>query len=238
MGAGHAAVVGALADSTSDNVSYVPVRYSTSDNSKPPDVPETGVSTVRIGALFPMFKTEAAGYGLDTSGVRRFSSFYMALKEINDKSDGVADHLLPNTQLLFRIRDSKRSNGKAFLAAIDLASEVFNKEGVAAIIGAASSGPSASAATITAQFQVPQISYSSTSPALSDGKQYSYFMRTPPSDALEGEAIADVLRNYMGYTYIATVNSDDSYGSGGVEAFRAAAVPIGIADPHFGQHLQ
>ena len=30
-----------------------------------------------------------------------FSSFFMAIKEINDKTDGVADTLLPNTQLQF-----------------------------------------------------------------------------------------------------------------------------------------
>eukprot|EP00966_Prymnesium_polylepis_P336652 7391684-Prymnesium_polylepis.1 len=144
-------------DHTRDNASYAPMVYSTEDNSRPPDVPESGVGVVRVGALFPIFKTAAAGYGLDGSGVRRFTSFYLALKEINDKTDGVADNLLPNTQLLFAFRDSKRSSGTAFLGALDLANEVFNKEGVSGILGAASSGPSSAAATISSQFMVPQI---------------------------------------------------------------------------------
>jgi hypothetical protein len=153
---------------------------------------------------------QAARYGLDGSGVRRFTSFYLALKEINDKNDGVADSLLPHTNLTFAFRDSKRSSGDAFFGALELGTEVFNNQGVSAIIGAASSGPSKSAGLVTAQLQIPQISYSATSPDLSDGQQYSYFLRTPPSDAYEGEGIADMLRNFMGYTKIATVNSQDS----------------------------
>eukprot|EP00966_Prymnesium_polylepis_P280195 6473822-Prymnesium_polylepis.1 len=144
-------------DHTRSNVSYVPMVYSTEDNSRPPDVPSAGVSIVRIGALFPIFKTAAAGYGLDASGVRRFTSFYLALKEINDKNDGVADDLLPNTQLLFAFRDSKRDDGSAFLGALDHASNVFGGDGVSGIIGAASSDPSMAAATISSQFMVPQM---------------------------------------------------------------------------------
>eukprot|EP00966_Prymnesium_polylepis_P138381 3197539-Prymnesium_polylepis.1 len=115
------------------------------------------VHDVHVGALFPIFKTQAAGYGLDGSGVRRFTSFYLALKEINDKNDGVADSLLPHTNLTFAFRDSKRSSGDAFFGALELGTEVFNNQGVSAIIGAASSGPSKSAGLVTAQLQIPQI---------------------------------------------------------------------------------
>ena len=153
---------------------------------------------------------QAASYGLDLSGVRRFSSFYLAIQEINNKSDGVADHLLPDTNLSFALRDSKRSSGEAFFGSLELASEAFGNQGVSAIIGAASSSPSSSVALVAAQFQIPQISYSATSPLLSDGKQYPYFMRTPPSDAFEAEGIADVLRNLLNYTVVGTVNSDDN----------------------------
>ena len=58
--------------------------------------------------------------------------------------------------------------------------------------------------------QIPQISYSSTSPKLSDGKQYTYFLRTAPSDELEGKGMADLLKNGFGYTSVAVVNSEDS----------------------------
>ena len=36
---------------------------------------------------------------LDSSGVRRYAAFVQAIREINNKSDGVVDDLLPHTQL-------------------------------------------------------------------------------------------------------------------------------------------
>ena len=39
-------------------------------------------------------------FAQDSSGIRRFSSFLLAVHEINNKSDGVADELLPNTVLV------------------------------------------------------------------------------------------------------------------------------------------
>ena len=147
---------------------------------------------------------------LDVAGIRCFSSFYLALKEINGKHDGIADDLLPNTNLTFALHDSKRSISGAFFGALHLATDAFNAQGVSAIVGAASSGPSASAAVVSAQLRIPQISYSATSPQLSDGKQYPYFMRTAPADGIEGVAVAEALRYHMGYTYVATVNAEDS----------------------------
>ena len=50
---------------------------------------------------------QSAGYGRSLSGVRRFAAFRLALSEINNKTDGIADDLLPDTQLRYAHRDSK-----------------------------------------------------------------------------------------------------------------------------------
>ena len=63
-----------------------------------------------------MFKTKAASYSKDASGIDRLSAFKLAVDEINDKTDGIADTLLPNTQLVFAYRDSKRDDQSAFCA--------------------------------------------------------------------------------------------------------------------------
>jgi hypothetical protein len=55
-----------------------------------------GLAEVRLGVLLAMFGTEASGYAEVTWAPR--VGVYQALREINDKSDGVADGLLPNTQ--------------------------------------------------------------------------------------------------------------------------------------------
>ncbi|KAL1503142.1 hypothetical protein AB1Y20_011204 [Prymnesium parvum] len=186
------------------------------------------VPEVRIGALFPIFKGRWDNYAKDISGVRRFATFLLAIKEINNKTDGIADDLLPNTQIKFTWRDSKRADWAAVIGAFELTRDAFGGQGVHAIVGAASSGPSSTAALISGQAQVPQISYSSTSALLSDGKAYSYFLRTPPSDAFQGELLADTVKNQFGFTRVATVASSDAYGSAGISAFHAAAQTLGI----------
>eukprot|EP00966_Prymnesium_polylepis_P044191 1024304-Prymnesium_polylepis.1 len=184
---------------------------------------------VRLGALFSMFRTQAASYSIDSSGIRRFSSFVMALREINDKSDGIADELLPNTQLKFSFRDSKRDDSSSFFGALELTRDAFGGAGVSAIIGAASSGPSMAAGLVTARLRTPQISYSSTSALLSNYNAYPYFLRTPPSDAFQAQGMADVLTGLFQYSAVATAASTDGYGSAGIAAFVTAASDLGMS---------
>jgi ABC-type branched-subunit amino acid transport system substrate-binding protein len=151
----------------------------------------------------------------------------------NNKTDGVADDLLPNTQLTYAYRDSKRSSQAAFFGALELARETFvtaQGRGVSAIVGAASSGPSGAAARVTAQYEIPQISYSSSSATLSNGNEYPYFARMPPSDAFQGDGMADLIMNQFGFSgpVVSTAASTDSYGSAGMAAFLAAAAREGI----------
>ena len=183
----------------------------------------TPPATVRVGCLSPSFKTAAAGYGMDDSGIKRFSSFYLAIKEINNKTDGVWDDLLPNTTLEYAWVDSKRDDTAALFGSLELATDAFGGEGVVGVIGAASSGPSTTAALCLKVTETPQISYSATSPLLSDGMTYSYFLRTSPSDALEGFATADIMANLWGFTAVAVVHSTDTYGEYGAQAFLDAA---------------
>ena len=75
---------------------------------------------------------------------------------------------------------------------------------------------------------MPQISYSSTSSLLSDGKTYSYFLRTPPSDAFQGVGQASLVKNLFGYTKVAAVSSTDGYGAAGIAAFYTAADEMGL----------
>lgn len=194
---------------------------------------------VRIGGLFPRFKTSAAAFGLDTSGVRRLTAFVQAVNEINNKTDGIADDLLPNTRLLFATRDSKRDTGSAFLGARQLVLEAFDGLGVSAVVGAASSGPSQLAALALGPTRTPQISYSSTSATLSDGATYKYFLRTPPSDAFQARGLAELAKQLFGFTRLAAVSSSDAYGADGIAAFleaaRAASLTV-VAQLQFGHN--
>ena len=65
--------------------------------------------------------------------------------------------------------------------------------GVVAVVGAACSGASMGANAVLAAAGIPMVSYASTSPALSDATAYPHFYRIVPSDALQGEAVADMI---------------------------------------------
>eukprot|EP00727_Mastigamoeba_balamuthi_P013184 m51a1_g8489 putative serine threonine kinase (1235) ;mRNA; f:551113-558982 len=74
---------------------------------------------------------------------------------------------------------------------------------------------------------IPVISSKSTSPLLSDKKQYPRFMRVCPSDALTSLAMIQMFSKY-GITRIAGIGNDDSYGQGGLQklvTYAARATP-------------
>lgn len=71
-------------------------------------------------------------------------------------------------------------------------------------------------------FQIPQISYASTSAKLSDKSRYDYFARTVPPDFYQAKAMAEILR-YFNWTYVSTVASEGDYGETGIDAFQQEA---------------
>uniref|UniRef100_A0A2I3FUD6 Glutamate metabotropic receptor 4 n=1 Tax=Nomascus leucogenys TaxID=61853 RepID=A0A2I3FUD6_NOMLE len=66
--------------------------------------------------------------------------------------------------------------------------------------------------------QIPQISYASTAPDLSDNSRYDFFSRVVPSDTYQAQAMVDIVRA-LKWNYVSTVASEGSYGESGVEAF-------------------
>ena len=93
--------------------------------------------------------------------------------------------------------------------------------GVVAVAGAACSGASMGANSVLSSYGIPQVSYASTSPGLSDDSSYPGFMRVVPSDAMQGHALSYVL-NQTGDTYPAIVHMESDYGWGLADAFTDA----------------
>ena len=85
--------------------------------------------------------------------------------------------------------------------------------GVVAVAGAACSGASMGANAVLSAAGIPMISYASTSPALSDATAYPHFYRIVPSDALQGEAVADMIMA-SGSMNTAIVHMTNDYGAG------------------------
>ena len=89
--------------------------------------------------------------------------------------------------------------------------------GVVAVAGAACSGASMGANAVLAAAGIPMVSYASTSPALSDATAYPHFYRIVPSDALQGQAAADMIMA-SGVSNTAVVHMTNSYGAGLADA--------------------
>ncbi|XP_043564345.1 metabotropic glutamate receptor 7-like isoform X3 [Chiloscyllium plagiosum] len=66
--------------------------------------------------------------------------------------------------------------------------------------------------------KIPQISYASTAPELSDNSSYAFFSRVIPPDSYQTQAMVDIVKAF-GWNYVSTLASEGSYGESGVEAF-------------------
>jgi len=102
------------------------------------------------------------------------------------------------------------------------AAQTLVDAGVVGVVGAACSGASMAANAVLSAAGIPQISYASTSPALSDATAYPDFFRLVPSDALQGQALSAVVQADMPVDgTVGLVHMTNAYGSGLAEAFAA-----------------
>ena len=102
-----------------------------------------------------------------------------------------------------------------------LAAQSVADAGVVAVAGAACSGASIGANSVLSQAGIPMISFASTSPALSDAVNYPHFYRVVPSDAFQGDALADVI-SAAGLRNTAILSMTNAYGAGVGDSFAAA----------------
>ena len=107
-------------------------------------------------------------------------------------------------------------------AATAVAERLITSDGVAAIMGADCSGVTTSIANnVAVPNGVVMVSPSATSPALSTIEDNGYFFRTAPSDARQGQVLADVLSE-RGIKSVAVTYTNNDYGKGLAESFSNA----------------
>ena len=112
-------------------------------------------------------------------------------------------------------------------AATAAAERMITAEGVKGIIGADCSGVTRAVVTNVAMPNgIVVISPSATSPALTADPDNGLFFRTSPSDAREGEVMADILTE-KGVKSIALTYSNSDYGKGLAESIAAAFIAKG-----------
>ena len=183
-----------------------------------------------LGGLFPLHKksTEnenACGVFSEVPGYQYMEAMLFAIDEINKDPN-----LLPNITLGAQIYDTCQSKTIAADAAkrfIKITLEQDSHTQLAGVIGALSSGVSETVANFFRVFQIPQISYASTSIILSNKDIYSYFLRVVPPDSFQAQAMVDIIKR-IGWNYVSTVNSAGTYGTTGMKEFWKIAQRNGI----------
>jgi branched-chain amino acid transport system substrate-binding protein len=138
----------------------------------------------------------------------------LAMKEVNDSGKA------PNGMTFASVRgDSTCVDAAAATAA---AERLITSDGVKGIIGGDCSGVTGAVLQNVARPNgIGMISPSATSPALSTAEDDGLFFRTAPSDARQGEIMADILSE-KGIKSVAVTYTNNDYGKGLADSFAAA----------------
>ena len=167
--------------------------------------------TILLGGLFPVHNVDGS---IQTSAIQLVESMVLATRMVNKDPT-----LLPNITLTFDIRDTCMSVNYAIQQCTDYIQDVShcNKqvESASGVVGAFLSTVSEATANLFGAFEVPQISYASTSSILSN---FDYFFRTVPPDNYQAKVLAELVNRFK-WTYIIILYSDDSHGRDGSVEF-------------------
>ncbi len=168
---------------------------------------------IRLGVLFGFtgpIESLAADFG---------EAADVAIAEIN-----AAGGILGGREIVAVRADTTCSDTGAATAA---AERLVSGERVHAILGAGCSGASSAVVTgVLAPRGVLAISPASTSPALSTIQDRGLFFRTAPSDARQGEVLAELTMT-RGIGSVAVTYTNNDYGAGLAQSFRDAFEALG-----------
>ena len=218
-----------------------------------PDISKAAIveGDIVLGGLFPIHteKTDRLDEdqcgSLDVErGIHRLEAMLYAIQQVNKNHT-----LLPNITLGAQARDTCNVDSIALEESLHFIADSLNEQRkpfgcsrseenecnqshfIAGVIGAASSAVSIQVAHLLRLFKLPQISYASTSPDLSNKAKYKYFLRTVPSDSNQAKAMVDIVKA-LNWTSVFTVYSEGNYGRSGINTFfkLASAANICVVD--------
>uniref|UniRef100_A0ABM5EIU5 Vomeronasal type-2 receptor 26-like isoform X2 n=1 Tax=Pogona vitticeps TaxID=103695 RepID=A0ABM5EIU5_9SAUR len=150
-------------------------------------------------------------------------AFLFAIHEINNNNK-----LLPNTTLGSVVADDLFSARRACEATLDL---LFKSQGnvlnyscekgarLLAVIGALTSPSSIQMANVLSTYKVPQLSYGSFDPVLSDQTQFPFFFRMIPNEEPQYDGIVELLK-YFAWKWIGLLLSSDGTGEAFLRTLR------------------
>jgi len=166
------------------------------------------LTEVNIGAMFNL--QDSAG-GVSRVGVQCKEAILMAFREVNNKTDGMYDDLLPTTELRMAYSPHGYSFSSATVATRTLGSS-FGGLGVRANIGPDSNTGIAGSVKIFAEQGALQIAYQGDDDDFSLVETYPNFVRTNPSAGLQAFLLASFIYKTYGWERVAIIHSYNVWG--------------------------
>ncbi|XP_075463627.1 vomeronasal type-2 receptor 26-like isoform X3 [Ascaphus truei] len=163
-----------------------------------------------VSKLFSFFQAK-----IQIKNYQNLLAFVFAINEINKDPE-----LLPNTSLGFHFTDTCLSEEISALGAINMISgksssipnfRCEHSRNMVAFVDGLSSQVTLELARIFGMYKIPQISYATVNPILSDKVQFPSFYRTVPSESAQFRGIVKLLKHF-GWTWVGILASDDESG--------------------------
>ncbi|XP_053120257.1 vomeronasal type-2 receptor 26-like, partial [Hemicordylus capensis] len=161
------------------------------------------------------FRRDTIVSSLISKNYQHVLAFIFAIQEINRN-----DHLLPNITLGFEIYDNifnpLRAVGNTLQFLFTGQGNPFNyncdgKQQLVLAIGGLTSPNSMQMASVFNTYKIPQLSYGSFDPVLSDQTRFPFFFRMVPSEDLQYIGIIFLLKHFK-WNWIGLLTSDDDSG--------------------------
>lgn len=190
-----------------------------------------------LGGLFSVHR---AGTGkkmcgsVDTIGAQNLESYRYAIKRINE---GKFPEILNGVKLgALGFDDCSNPSFSASLINgfhggslpfVGADGEAVGNPQVDAYQSSTYSSNTVAAGKVLTELDMPLIAGSATSTELSDSQRFPYFLRTIPGDDRQVQAMVQLMKQ-LGWSYVQTIQSADTYGRNGIEEFQRVAEMEGI----------
>ena len=172
------------------------------------------LTPIDIGGLFNAFDIDGKP---SAAGSQQLAAFLMAIKEINNKYDGIHDDILPDYYLRIRV-----SEAHGFLGAVQASSYMDSSDpSPIAILSGLSDDETICSTDMLETVETILVSCTATTSELSKGRDYPYKVRTVASESFVGTVLHSALYVHLGFRRIVIFSTTDYFSTQSLIAFTA-----------------
>ena len=167
------------------------------------------VDHIYIGGIFNQFYDDDNAT-VNYAGADNMAAFLMAVDEINNKTDGTSDWLLPDYRIEFNVEI-----GYGFKGAIDAADKFDKSLSIHSVVIGIEHGEHETSAILQMLAVESKLGVVcvDTDASLSKGSEYPYKVRTAASEASMGHILQSLLCEHFHYQRIAIISTTGYYSS-------------------------